>query len=40
MDALRGEKTMVELPKQYDVHPNQVSAWKNELPQRAAPSCA
>ena len=35
MDALRGEKTVVELAKQYDAHPNQVTAWKNELQQRA-----
>jgi transposase-like protein len=26
---------MAELAKQYDVHPNLVTAWKNELLQRA-----
>ena len=36
LDALKGEKTVAEIAKQYDVHPHQVTTWKNELLQRAA----
>jgi transposase-like protein len=26
--AIKGDKTLAELAKQYDVHPNQITAWK------------
>lgn len=34
--ALRGDKTLAELAQQYDVHPNQVTDWKNQLLEGAA----
>jgi transposase len=36
VDAIRGEKTLAELAKVHDVHPNQVNDWKNQLLDRAA----
>ena len=34
--AIKGEKTMAELAQQYDVHPNQITAWKGQLVEAAA----
>ena len=34
--AVKGEKTLAELAQQYDVHPNQITAWKATLVDGAA----
>jgi transposase len=34
--AIKGEKTPAELAQQYDVHPNQITAWRTQLPESAA----
>lgn len=36
LDAIRGDKTLAELAKLHDVHPNQITDWKNQLLKGAA----
>lgn len=35
MAALRGDKTLAELAEQYDVHPVQITGWKNQRAESA-----
>jgi transposase len=34
--ALKGEKTILELAQQFDVHANQITQWKSQLLEGAA----
>ena len=34
--AVQGERTLAELAEQFDVHPQQITQWKNQLLERAA----
>ena len=33
--AIRGDKTLSELAKQFDVHPPQITEWKKQMLERA-----
>ena len=33
--AIKGDKTLVELSEQFDIHANQITQWKNQLLDRA-----
>jgi transposase len=34
--AIKGEKTLAELTKLFDVHPHQINAWKAQLQEGTA----
>ena len=34
--AVKGDRTLAELAEQFDVHPNQITAWKAQLESKAA----
>jgi transposase len=36
MEALKGEQTVFALSQRYQVHPNQITAWKRQLLDHAA----
>ena len=36
MAAVKGERTLSELAKTFDVHPNQITQWKDDLLKGAA----
>ena len=36
LTALRGEKTLIEIAEQFEVHPTQVTEWKKQLLERAS----
>ena len=31
LEAIRGEKTIAQIATHHEVHPNQVSSWKNQV---------
>ena len=34
--AIKGDRTLAQLSEQFDVHPNQITAWKDQLVEHAA----
>jgi transposase-like protein len=36
LQAIRGDKTLAELAQQHQVHPSQITAWKQQLLEQAS----
>ena len=36
LGAVKGERTLTELAQQFDLYPNQIKQWKNQLLEGAA----
>jgi len=36
LEAIRGELTVAEIAKKYEVHPNMIAGWKRRLSEEAA----
>jgi transposase-like protein len=34
--AIKGDRTLAQLSEQFDVHPNQITTWKDQLQEGAA----
>lgn len=35
LEAIKGERTLIELSEQFQIHPNQITKWKKQLLERA-----
>ncbi len=36
LEAIKGEEPLIQTAERYDVHPNQITKWKRQLPEGAA----
>jgi transposase len=36
LEAVKGERTLIELAERFQIHPNQITTWKKQLLDRAS----